>query len=195
MAKKKKTKAKSKKTISKAKTQEPSTFWPLAGAILLVLLALFLLMGGFGTGGDLPVNMFAGVYWALGWAAYLSPLALIYFGVLKFRSEDRKVPLDKFLAMLSFVVATAALLQALFASSTQAMDPEAGHGGAVGAVVGGVVLQALDRIPASLLFIVISVLALFLSFNISPKVLGKLFQRREKKDTDLESLKAKPFQT
>jgi S-DNA-T family DNA segregation ATPase FtsK/SpoIIIE len=191
MAKKKKTKAKSKKTVSKAPPQEPSTFWPLAGAVLLILLALFLLMGGFGTGGKLPVDMFAGVYWALGWAAYLSPLALAYFGVHKFRSEDRKVPLGMFLAMLTFVVSTAALLQTMFASSAQAMDPEAGHGGAVGAVVGGVVLQALDRIPASLLFIVISVLALFLAFNISPKVLGKLFQRREKKDTDLESLKAK----
>lgn len=191
MAKKKKTRAKSKKAVSKTPPQEPSTFWPLAGAILLILLALFLLMGGFGTGGSLPVNMFSGMYWALGWAAYLSPLALVYFGVHKFRSEDRKVPLGMFLAMLTFVVSTAALLQTMFASSSQAMDREAGHGGAVGTVVGGVILQALDRVPASLLFIVISVLALFLAFNISPKVLGKLFQQREKKDTDLETLKAK----
>ena len=111
MAKKKKSKAKSRKAAA-AVPVERSPFWALAGAILLILLALFLLLGGFGTGGPLPVNMFEGVYWALGYAAYLSPLALVYFGVLKFVDEERKVPLGKFLGMLSFLLFSALLISA-----------------------------------------------------------------------------------
>lgn len=192
---------KKKKTSRKAAAPEPaerSAFWPLTGAILLMLLAVFLLLGGFGTGGPLPLNMFDGVYWALGWAAYLSPLALIYFGVLKFTSEDRRVPLGKLLSMLAFVAASSALMHTLFISQ-DIDDPagNAGEGGAVGALLGGLVLQALDKIPASLLFFVFALLMFFLSFNISPKVLlavFKPFKRREQEtDTDLNTIKERQF--
>lgn len=186
MAKKKKSKSKSRKTAQPV-VRERSAFWPLTGAILLILLAIFLILGGFGTGGPLPVDMFKGVYWALGYAAYLSPLALIYFGALKFIDEERKVPLGKFLGMFSFVLASALLMHTLFAS-----NGHGGHGGEVGATVGGLALQALDRIPASLLFAVAAILAFFLSFNISPKVLIEPFKREKKEDTDLEKLKSNP---
>ena len=70
MAKKKK-----RSTRKKASTKislERSPFWALSGAVILMLVAIFLLIGGFGTGGPLPVNLFNGAYWALGWAAYLN---------------------------------------------------------------------------------------------------------------------------
>ena len=71
---------KKKKSVKKATEEvERSPFWPLTGAILLFVAALFLLLGGFGTGGPLPKGMFQGAYWALGWAAYLVPVALIFW--------------------------------------------------------------------------------------------------------------------
>ena len=77
--------AKKKKPVRKKKVEvvaaERSPFWALAGAILLILAALFLLLGGFGTGGGLPVNLFHGAYWAFGWAAYITPVALVYWGL------------------------------------------------------------------------------------------------------------------
>lgn len=183
--KKKKSKAKSRKAPAKSASKEQSMFWPMAGAIFLMLLALFLVLGGFGTGGPLPVEMFSGVYWALGYAAYLSPVALLYFGVLKFRTEEKQVPLGKLLSMSGFVVASTALMHTMFVRN-------GGHGGEVGELLGGLLLQALDQIPASILLAVISLLAFFLSFDISLKVLMIPFQRREKaEDTDLESLKAR----
>lgn len=198
MAKKKKQTRK--KKVESESPSERSAFWPLTGAILLIVLAIFLLLGGFGTGGPLPINMFGGVYWALGWAAYLSPIALLYFGIHKFKSEERKVPLAKMLSMLGLVTASAALFHTAVIDREVAAsltDPEAGNGGQVGAVIGGVALQALDKFPASILFFVIGLLAFFLAFNISPKVLLKIFSifKREKKekDTDLESLKEKQF--
>src|SRR6185369_2284880 len=97
--------AKRKKQTRKKKVAEVerSPFWPLAGAIIMMLLAVFMLLGGFNTGGPLPKAMFQGAYWALGWAAYATPLALAYFGVVKFMSEDRQIPLNKLVGMLGFL--------------------------------------------------------------------------------------------
>jgi S-DNA-T family DNA segregation ATPase FtsK/SpoIIIE len=190
MAKKKK--RSSKKVAEKSEAKQSSGFWPLAGAVLLILAAFFLLLGGFGTGGPLPVNMFDGVYWLLGWAAYLAPVALIYFGVHKFRSEDRQIPLGSLLSMLSLLVATSAFFYVSSVSKDAFDEYMGGHGGHFGSAVGGIALQALDKMPASIMFFVLALLAFFLAFNISLKVLLTPFKRREKEeDTDLVALKAK----
>src|SRR3989344_9249430 len=110
---------KKKKRNKKKKSADESSgsaFWPLSGAIFLLVLAFLLLLGGFGTGGSLPTELFDGAYWAFGWAAYLTPLALGYLGILKFRSEDRQIPLDKFIGMGATVVFSASWLYVLFAS-------------------------------------------------------------------------------
>lgn len=193
MAKKKK--RTSKKSTAKPEAKQSSGFWPLTGAILLMLVGFFLLLGGFGTGGPLPVNMFEGVYWLLGWAAYLTPLALFYFGVHKFRSEDRQIPLGNLLSMLSFIAMSAALFYSAAAGKNAVGEYSGGNGGSLGALLGGMALQALDKIPASIMFMVLALFAFFLSFNISPKILLSLlapFKRKEKEpDTDLATLKAK----
>lgn len=189
MAKKKKSKAKSRRVAAPV-AKERSAFWPLAGAILMMLLALFIALGAFGTGGPLPVNMFNGVEWALGYAAYLAPLALVYFGILKFKDEDRKVPLGKLLSVLGFVLASASLMHTAFVTKDSLGVVSGGNGGSAGAASGGLLLQALDKFPASILLAVIALLTFFLAFNISLKVLAKPFERREKdEDTDLETLK------
>ena len=58
MAKKKKLTRK--KTTRKIAQVEPSPFWALSVAVLLMVLAFLLLLGGFGTGGPLPVDLFHG---------------------------------------------------------------------------------------------------------------------------------------
>lgn len=188
----KKKKRNSRKKTTKLVLPERMAFWQLAGAILLILLAFFVLLGGFGAGGPLPVKIFYGAYWLLGWAAYFTPLALLYFGVLKFRSEDRQIPLGKLLSMLSFVSVSSALFYTVSVAKNDSGVYSGGHGGEFGALFGGIILQALDKIPASTMFVVLAVLAFFLSFNISPKILLKPFEKKEKApDTDLESLKAR----
>jgi S-DNA-T family DNA segregation ATPase FtsK/SpoIIIE len=172
MAKKKKSN-KTKKTKVEA-SSEQSTFWPLAGAVILCLLALLLFMGGFGTGGALPVNMFKGVYWALGWAAFLAPVVLVCWGIYKFKSEDRRIPLPKLVSLLAVLVFAAACFDVLFASRSLSMAWQGGHGGTVGSFVGKAGLGLLDKIPAALVFFVLSLLAVFFAFGISPKVLLKL---------------------
>jgi S-DNA-T family DNA segregation ATPase FtsK/SpoIIIE len=192
MAKKKKQTRKKKADVVET-AAERSAFWPLSGAILLFVFALFLLLGGFGTGGQLPTGMFHGAYAAFGWAAYLTPIALVYWGVYKFISEDRRVPLPKFSAMIAVLILASSWFFTAFANKQPSGEFADGHGGWIGEVLGGSILQALDKLPASILLFVFAVLAVFYAFGISPKVLLNLaspFKTREA-DTDLAALKAK----
>ncbi len=195
MAKKKKQTRKP-ATRSRKKVEEvaePSPFWPLAGAIIMFVAAFFLLLGGFGVGGDLPERLFYSVYWAFGWAAWLTPVALVFFGTLKFTSEDHHIPLSKFSGMLALLVLSAAWLHTAFAAY-DGVTYTGGHGGEVGAIVGNAVLLAVNKFPASILFFVFAMLAFFFASGVSPKVilkLGDLFKKPEQSDEDLTALKQK----
>lgn len=161
-----------------------------------MLAAVFLLLGGFGTGGALPVNLFHGAYWAFGWAAYLTPVALVYWGVYKFTSEDRQIPLGKLFGMLAVLLSSAGLFHVMFADKAADGIWYGGDGGQVGLLLGGMARDALDKLPASLLFSVLTLLSVFFAFGISPKVLlkiGDLFKRSHDstEESELATLKAK----
>ena len=176
----------------KGEETERSPFWAISGGILLCVLALFLLLGGFGTGGPLPIGMFKGAYAALGWAAYLLPVAFVYWGIYKFMAEDGRIPLGKLLSMVGVLVFSASWFFTAFAEQVRGTYQE-GHGGFVGNMLGGAVLQALDSWPASLLFVIFGILCGFFAFGISPRVilaLGGLF-RRAPVDSELGDLKAR----
>ncbi len=192
MAKKKKRKS--------SKKEEPavrSPFWPLAGAILLIVAALFLLLGGFGTGGPLPTNMFNGAYATVGWAAYLVPMAFIYWGVQKFKSEDHHISFGKLISIFSIVIFASGWLFTAFASKASESAPwVGGHGGKLGELLGTAILTALDTFPASLLFAVLTALAVFFAFGISPKevvlFIASLFKRPEREQgSELGELRAR----
>lgn len=192
MAKKKNARKQAHKKRAKQEEKPESHFWPLAGAIVMMLLAFFLFLGGFGVGGPLPEGLFGGVYWALGWAAYLSVPTLLFLGIQKFTSEDRQIPLEKLAASLAFLVFMASWLNTMFASKV-AGEYTGGHGGAIGETFGNVTLSAISRIPATIMFMVLALLAFFLASGISPKVLmrlGDLFKRKEE-DPELANLKPK----
>lgn len=146
----KKTKKNTRKKKSEPEVVEKSGFWPLTGAVIIIIIAFFLLLGGFGTGGPLPVNMFKGTYEAFGWIAYFTPAALLFFGVWKFTSEDHKIPLPKFTSMLAFLTFAASWAHVGFVSKTSAGEFTGGHGGFIGQGVGGLILNALDTVPASI---------------------------------------------
>ena len=196
MAKKKKS-TKKKKVVQEAAVYAPNPFWAYTGAILLFIVALFLLLGGFGTGGNLPVALFGAMYAVFGWAAYLTPVALVYWGVYKFTSEDHRIPLGRVFTMLAVLLLSSGWLHTAFVKKATdtlgAVTYSGGHGGWVGETLGNAVLTALDTVPASILLFIFAVLAIFFAFGISPKVilkLGALFKRKQPADSDLNSLKA-----
>lgn len=189
---------KKKNTRSRKKVEEEiserSPFWPLTGAVLLFVVALFLLLGGFGTGGPLPKNLFNAGYWTFGWAAYLLPLAFVYWGVYKFTDEEHQVPLAKLFGMLSILIFAAGFLFSAFAHKDSGGVWLDGYGGQVGSLLGIAILSMLDKVPASILFIVFTAMSVFFAFGISPKVLlriGEIFKKEEDQDTDLHDLKSR----
>lgn len=191
MAKKKK-QAK-KKPIPEPISKERSPFWGYSAAVLLILVALFLLLGGFGTGGVLPKGLFGAAYWLFGYAAWLTPVALVYWGVYKWNAEDHRIPLANLFSMIALLVFASSWFHTAFATKQLGGVVTGGHGGNVGKGVGGAVLAALDKMPASLLFFVFAVFAFFFAFGISPKVILQPFKRREREDKadGLEALKNK----
>ncbi|HSX31294.1 MAG TPA: DNA translocase FtsK 4TM domain-containing protein [Candidatus Saccharimonadales bacterium] len=182
MAKKKK--SAKKKHSEPAELAERSPVWGYTAAVLLILGALFLLLGGFGTGGALPKGLFGAAYWLFGYGAWLTPVALVYWGVYKFMSDDHRVPLSNLFSMFALLAFTASWFHVAFASKDTAGVVTGGHGGTVGQGLGGAVLTMLDKAPASLLFFVFSILVFFFAFGISPKVVLKLFARRDREDEE-----------
>lgn len=190
--------ARKKKQTRKKKVEEQpvqSPFWPLAGGILLMLTALLLLLGGFGVGGPLPVNLFHGAYWLFGVAAYFSPFVLAYLGFLKFNSEDHQIPLHKFVSTIALLAFSGSWFYVTFGKTADvATATDIGPGGKVGQALGNAILNALDKIPASLVFFVLSLLAFFFTFSISLEALKNLtglFKGREGEEGELEALKNK----
>lgn len=183
MAKKKKRKSR------KQEYDEPNLFWRQAAAVLLFVFGFFLLLGGFGVGGNAPTTVFSAIYSAFGWAAYLTPVAFFYFGALKFRTENHKVPLANSFSMVLLLAFLSAWLFAGFADATPAGEYEGGNGGAVGAFLGSLTLNLLSPITASILLLVLAMLAFMFSFGISPLILTgilSLFKRRERPDEEEE---------
>lgn len=190
MAKKKKQKRAKK---PEPKLKEKSAFWPLSGAILMFVFALFLLLGGFGTGGPLPQNLFAGAYWLFGLGAYLTPVALVYFGVHKFKNEDYQIPLDNLVSMIALLIIAATWLQVAFGdfNATNGSWADA-PGGGTGQLIGGLLLSVLDKVPAAILLFILMILTFFLTFAISPRIilrLPELLKPNKPKDTDINELK------
>lgn len=85
-------KKRSKKRVQKQVEKEPNMLLRQVGAVILVVVAIFLSLGGFGTGGGLPVGLFEIVFNVLGGAAYLTPFALLFWAVHKFKSEEDVIP-------------------------------------------------------------------------------------------------------
>ncbi|HSX32966.1 MAG TPA: DNA translocase FtsK 4TM domain-containing protein [Candidatus Saccharimonadales bacterium] len=188
MAKKKKSSRGRKQEVEEL---ERSPFWPLTGAVLLFVVALFLLLGGFGTGGALPKGLFGGMYWTFGVAAYLVPFALVTMGVFKFKTEDHRLSFGKFVSILGVVVFSSAWLFTAFASKATGVWA-GGHGGHVGQTLGSAVLAALDSVPASIMFAVFIALSVFFAFGISPKAVLGLFAlfRKQPVESELGQLRA-----
>ncbi|HUB94092.1 MAG TPA: DNA translocase FtsK 4TM domain-containing protein [Verrucomicrobiae bacterium] len=183
MAKKKKSNKGKRVRSAEPEIIERSPFWGYSVAVLMIVAALFVLLGGFGTGGALPKGLFAATFWLLGWAAWLLPAVLVYWGVYKFASEDHRLPLAQRLSMFGLLLFASSLFHTLFVSQSVA-GSSGGHGGSTGKLIGGAVLGLLDKVPASILFFLCSLFAFLFAFGISPRVLLKPFQQRDHEDKE-----------
>jgi len=197
MPKKKKTSRKKKAEAAPAASKSP--FWRLSGATALIVLAVLLLLGGFGTGGTGPVKVFHAFYWMFGLAAYFLPIGLAYLGIYMYKSEDHKLPINKTSGVLAVLIFGGGFFYTVFAKTNIDGSLSTNRGGHVGRGIASILLSFLDKLPAALVLFVLALFAVFLSFGISPKVLGKLggiFKKSsdEEGDSELANLKARAEQ-
>ncbi len=184
MANKKKSKKIKKSNNHKNSYDSNSPFWVYVGAIILILLALFILIGGFNSGGSLPVNLFKYSSDLLGWSAYVFSGVLIYIGVYKFLTEDRRIPLAKLVNIFVALLLITVWFEITFVSVGKSNILNGGHGGIVGNFFAGFILSFLTKIPAVILFSIASILSIFFAFSISPKVILKIFSLLKFKSSD-----------
>ena len=190
MAKRKKA---TKKKAVEPEVIERSPLWAYSAAVLMIITALFVLLGGFGTGGHLPQALFGAGDWLFGWATWILPLAFVYWGVYKFVSSEHRLPLSQRVSMLGLFVFASAWFFTAFADMPAAGSATGGHGGEVGSLLGSAALNLLDKVPASIFFFLAMMFAFLFAFGIHPRVLLIPFQRRDREDDEdgLEALQAK----
>ena len=165
-----------------------------AFAVLMIVLAAILFIGGFGVGA-LPSSIFGIIYKLLGFAAYLMPIALVYWGVHKIKDEENTLPKLRLLSMSCLLLSFAVLNHALFASKHADVSTaqwEDGKGGIIGQVIGGAFLSAFDKVPAIVIALLLTVVTAFWTFGLPFSMLLAPFRRPEREaDTDIEELKSR----
>ncbi len=197
MAKKKKSTKKKKVQSESPELKTGSFFWRQVSAFVLIVIALFILIGGFGLGGVFPVQLFKLSAWFVGYAAFLVPFVLIFLAVHKFKHEEYQIPFSKLISSLIFLAMLAGMLHVVLDSSNAADFAKSGqYGGQIGNGLRSFSLMFLSQTTAFISFFVLGWIAFMFMFGVSPKSMAKKFMRlfeREPKnpDTDLKALKAK----
>ncbi len=182
----------------KEKAKRNGAFWRGLAAVVLIIGGLILLFGAF-INAPIPHDVWHGFWWALGAATIIAPLALVYLGLLKFINEEQRIPLPNMIGTIGLLVFLASWFYAAFAHTDAAGALVGGHGGQVGQAVGNVLVNALGKFLASLVFFLLAVFSFLFTFAIEPRSLLKLLAifRREPKEPgegdeeDLSALKRK----
>jgi S-DNA-T family DNA segregation ATPase FtsK/SpoIIIE len=168
------------------KIEKPNSgFWRSVGAVGLIIIGVVLLFGAF-ISAPIPKDLWNAFWWAIGAATIVAPFALIYLGVLKFVSEGQRIPLPNMVGTIGLLVFLAGWLDVTFANAS--------HGGHIGDSIGNALSNLLGQFLSSLVFLLLTVFAVFFTFSIEPKVLMRLFKREPKEggdEEDLGSLKQK----
>jgi S-DNA-T family DNA segregation ATPase FtsK/SpoIIIE len=197
MAKKKKTTRKKKVQKETPELKTGSYFWRQVTAFIMIVLALFVLIGGFGLGGTFPVHLFKTSAWFVGYGAFLVPFVLIFLAIAKFKHEEYQIPFSKLVTSLIFLAMLAGMLHVVLDAGNAADYAKAGqYGGQVGYGLRNFSLMFLSQTTAFISFFVLGWIAFMFMFGLSPKRMAKsfmsMFKREQREpDTDLRELKAK----
>lgn len=194
MSKKKKKSVNKKNKSIKPLEKKTSGFYLYALATVLILVAIISLIGGFNTGGSLPIAIFHGFYWLFGWGAFFSMIGLVVLAIIIFRNDQKVFPIYPALSLLVANLSISAVMEVLFANKSVSGSWLGGHGGHLGSLVGNSLLSSFDKFPAFLIFLVIFLIAFSYSLNITIKDIAsfiiKLFKRSlsETAEQDLASV-------
>ena len=196
---KKRKKSTKKNKSSDVKKKSNVAFWRQAYAFLMVLVAFLILLGGFNAGGTGPIWIFEQTSKAVGFAAFFTPVVIVYWAMMKFKNEDHLIPVSKLIGGFMVLASMAAMFHVFVTKDSSASYAAEGtYGGYVGHGINSAFLGLLNDTTAFIVYSVFLLISFLFTFSIAPKsfigaVIG-LFKRREK-DTDLITLKKPVSQT
>ncbi|MGH7156778.1 MAG: DNA translocase FtsK 4TM domain-containing protein, partial [Candidatus Saccharimonadales bacterium] len=155
------------------KAKRNGAFWRSVAAVFLIIFGVVLLFGAF-ISAPIPHDVWHGFWWALGAATWVAPFALIYLGSLKFINEEQRIPLPNMIGTLGLLAFLASWFHTAFLHTGVNATLVGGHGGQVGMAVGNVLVHALGKFLASLVFFLLAVFSFFFTFSVDPRSLLKL---------------------
>ena len=200
---KKKRSTKSKRTTTANKKtfgdKANSQFMRQSFAFLMVIFALFIVLGGFGAGGPLPTKLFEFAQLAVGGVAAMmfAPVVIFYLAIQKFKHVDNITPFSKLLSSLGGLATFAAAIHVwVETGGSQLAASNGDYGGYVGHYLSSFVLNFLNNITAFIALMGVALLGFLFTLGISPRsFIGfviRLLKRKPTKDdsvTDLADLK------
>jgi DNA segregation ATPase FtsK/SpoIIIE, S-DNA-T family len=165
---KRKRRSKAKKEFH-AKHAVPEGFWYQAGAIIMAVTALLLVIAMFGTGGPVLEWFLSAGRTVLGWEIYFVPVIFVYLTFEVFRAERNRLPLVMIIATGLFLTFGAGFLH-LFSPDPHNYDQAAAGqgGGVVGLLVADVMLKLLDAKVSGLILAVCAFITSLFILRLSP---------------------------
>ena len=158
MAKKRGSTSKKRKNTKEVAPQHelPGGFWRQVFAVVMIAVALFCVVTWFGRGGSILNKAHEWVTFAIGFAAYIVPILLVYLAVKIFRSENNQV---------SGVVWFASLLMVVWISGIAGIG---NNGGEVGKWLNGLTTQFLDNSVVIFIYILLIFITVLFILQLSP---------------------------
>lgn len=158
----------------------PGGFWRQVMAVLMLALAVVLVATWFGSTGTILHNVHAGATWAIGVAAYLLPILLVYLAVKIFRAENNRLSAAVWVASFLMLVWVAGLAGVL---TLGAKEPA---GGMLGAGLNNLVTGLMDSGIAVFIYIVLIFITTIFILQTSPaavfKKIGEMLRPGKQKE-------------
>lgn len=168
MAKRKKRTSKSKKAVKASTHTLPDGFWPQVGAVVLVVLALLLALGIFGSGGAFPLATYDAGKALFGWAVFILPFLFVYRAIQIFQAEHNKVPGVVTGATILFIVVSSGFVQLMQVNPT-AFSTTHEDGGIVGWMYAQAALTVVDANVGALISVIILLVTSLFVLSVSPR--------------------------
>ncbi len=140
-------------------------------AVLVGLLAIFIIIGGFGWGGRAPVLLFDSLAWVIGWSAwFVAPGATIYLAWAKFQQKESIISQPKMLAVITCLLAFNGLLH-LFVDPAVAgqLASNGSHGGQAGYLIAEGCQQFLNTPASFVLLLTLAIINLLFVLGVTPR--------------------------
>jgi S-DNA-T family DNA segregation ATPase FtsK/SpoIIIE len=199
MAKKRKYNKKKKKNTEKGFKLSHSASREIS-AILLIMVAVFLVLGILNFAGALGQWTLFAVKFVIGQAVYLLPVAMLISAYLLFRTneeENRGYKLNHFIGTVLFFIFLAALIQAIM----NPVDPQIAQIGQYGGVVGYAIYSFMSPIlnrPVSIFILsMLLLVSIVIAANASLReIFARLFGRHKEdgEETPEQQVESKDFQ-